>query len=74
MKESGGLLEAGAATTHTLRSCWACVLLVATLAPNARAFSKTETRAQNGNANTHTMCDLSLALCLLPTYFLFSKI
>ena len=34
------LMEAGVATAHTLRSCWACVLLVATLAPNARAFLK----------------------------------
>ena len=68
------LMEAGVATADTLRSRWACVLLVATLAPNARAFSKTENRPQNGNATTRTLCDLSLALCLLPTYFLFSKI
>jgi hypothetical protein len=49
------------------------VLPVATLAPNARAFSKTENRPQNGNDTTRTLCDLSLTLCLLPTYFLFSK-
>ena len=69
-----GLLEAGVATTDTLRSWRARVLPVATLAPNTRAFSKTENRPQNGNATTHVMCNLSLTLCLLPTYFFFSKI
>lgn len=33
-----------------------------------------ENRSQNGNANTHTLCDLSRSLCILPTHFLFSKI
>ena len=51
-----------------------CMQVVATLAPKGYQFSKTETRPQNGNDTTRTLCDLSLALCLLPTYFLFSKI
>ena len=67
-------MEAGVATTDTLRSCRARVLPVATLAPKGYQFSKTENGPQNGNDTTHTLCDLSLALCLLPTYFLFSKI
>ncbi len=37
-----GLLEAGVATTDTLRSWRARVLPVATLAPNARAFSNVQ--------------------------------
>ena len=48
--------------------------VVATLAPKGYRFSKTENGPQNGNGNTHTMCSCSVALCLLPTYFLFSKI
>ena len=51
-----------------------CMQVVATLAPKGYRFSKTENRPQNGNDTTRTLCDLSLALCLLPTYFLFSKI
>ena len=67
-------MEAGVATTDTLRSCRARVLPVATLAPKGCRFFKMENRAQNENATTHTLCDLSLALCLLPTYFFFPKI
>ena len=48
-----------------------CMQVVATLAPKGYRFSKTENRPQNGNDTTHVMCDLSLALCLPPTYFLF---
>ena len=51
-----------------------CMQVVATLAPKGYRFSKTENPPQNGNDTTRTLCDLSLALCLLPTYFLFSKI
>ena len=51
-----------------------CMQVVATLAPKGYRFSKTENRPQNENDTTRTLCDLSLALCLLPTYFLFSKI
>ena len=51
-----------------------CMQVVATLAPKGYRFSKTENGPQNGNATTRTLCDLSLALCLLPTYFSFSKI
>ena len=48
--------------------------VVATLVPKGYRFSKMENRPQNENGNTHTMCSCSVALCLLPTYFLFSKI
>jgi hypothetical protein len=51
-----------------------CMQVVATLVSKGYRFSKTENRPQNGNGNTHVMCSCSLALCLLPTYFLFSKI
>ena len=48
--------------------------VVATLVSKGYRFSKMENRPQNENGNTHTMCSCSVALCLLPTYFLFSKI
>ena len=45
--------------------------VVATPAPKGDRFPKVEIRSQNGNANTHTLCDLSRTLCILPTHFLF---
>ena len=48
--------------------------VVATLVSKGYRFSKMENRPQNENGNTHTMCSCSLTPCLLPTYFLFSKI
>ena len=51
-----------------------CMQVVATLAPKGYRFSKTENGPQNGNDTTRTLCSCSRAVCLLPTYFLFSKI
>ena len=48
--------------------------VVATLVSKGYRFSKMENRPQNGNDTTRTLCSCSRAVCLLPTYFLFSKI